>query len=175
MTNSNGNFVICSLDFDWKCDDFVIPNWNKLVVYELHIGTFYRGKNKESVGTFDDAIKRLPYLKALGINCIELLPITEFSGDISWGYNPATFAVERDYGGPKAFEKFIDEAHLLGIAVINAKGLKAIFNSICKGYDEEDFDTVTTELSITKNQSYDSYYHMLSLPIDAYAVSILVS
>ena len=91
------------------------------------------------------------------------------------GYNPAApFAVERDYGGPKAFPKFIDEAHLLGIAVINAKGLKAIFISIWKGYDEED-NTVTTELSITKNQSYDSYYHMLSLPIDAYAVLILVS
>ena len=120
MTNSNGNSIICDLNFDWKCTDFKMPDWNKLVVYELHIGTFFRGENKDSVGTFYDAIKRLPYLKALGINCIEVLPITEFAGDISWGYNPAApFAVETDYGGPKGFAKFIDEAHLLGIAVIN--------------------------------------------------------
>lgn len=120
MTNSNGNSIICSLDYDWKCTDFKMPNWNRLVVYELHIGTFFRGKDKDAIGTFYDAIKRLPYLKALGINCIEVLPITEFAGDISWGYNPAApFAVETDYGGPKGFAKFIDEAHSLGIAVIN--------------------------------------------------------
>ncbi|MGY5353075.1 alpha-amylase family glycosyl hydrolase [Wenyingzhuangia sp. IMCC45533] len=120
VTNSNGNSIICSLDFDWKCTDFKMPDWNELVVYELHIGTFYRGEDKDSVGTFYDAIKRLPYLKALGINCIEILPIAEFAGDISWGYNPSSpFAVETDYGGAKGFAKFVDEAHLLGIAVIN--------------------------------------------------------
>ena len=120
MTNSNGNSVICALYFEWKCQDFVMPDWNRLVIYELHIGTFFRGTDKETVGTFEDAIKRLPYLKALGINCIEIMPITEFAGGISWGYNPsAPFAVERDYGGPIALAKFIDEAHLLGMAVIN--------------------------------------------------------
>lgn len=120
MTNSNGNSVICALNFEWKCNDFIMPDWNRLVIYELHIGTFFRGTDKDTVGTFEDAISRLSYLKALGINCIEIMPITEFAGDISWGYNPAApFAVERDYGGPKALAKFIDEAHLLGIAVIN--------------------------------------------------------
>ena len=120
MTNSNGNSIICNLNFEWKCTDFKMADWNRLVVYELHIGTFFRGENKEGVGTFYDAIKRLSYLKALGINCIEILPIAEFAGDISWGYNPsAPFAVETDYGGPKGFAQFVDEAHLLGIAVIN--------------------------------------------------------
>ena len=120
MTNSNGNSIISAMKFEWKCEDFKMPDWNRLVIYELHIGTFFRGTDKDSVGTFADASRRLPYLKALGINCIEIMPITEFAGGISWGYNPAApFAVEQNYGGAKALAQFVDEAHSLGIAVIN--------------------------------------------------------
>ncbi|WP_116771704.1 alpha-amylase family glycosyl hydrolase [Maribacter litoralis] len=118
VTNSNGNSVIRTLDFDWDDDDFKMPSWNQLVIYELHVGTFNRS-SPEAVGTFDDVIEKLDYLKNLGINCIELLPVAEFAGGISWGYNPAhPFAIEQDYGGPEAFAKLVNLAHKKGIAVI---------------------------------------------------------
>ena len=118
VTNSNGNSIARKLDFDWEGDDFQIPNWNELVIYELHVGTFNR-KKPDQVGTFEDVIEKLPYLKKLGINCIELLPVAEFAGGISWGYNPAhPFAIEQDYGGPDGFAKLVKEAHKQGIAVI---------------------------------------------------------
>ncbi|MFD2828051.1 alpha-amylase family glycosyl hydrolase [Leeuwenhoekiella polynyae] len=118
LTNSNGNTIIRSLDFDWEGDAFEMHDWNKLVIYELHVGTFNR-KEADQVGTFEDIIEKLPYLKDLGINCIELLPVAEFAGGISWGYNPAhPFAIEQDYGGPKGLAKLVKEAHKAGIAII---------------------------------------------------------
>ena len=62
----------------------------------------------------------MPYLKELGINAIEVMPITEFAGDFSWGYNPSNpFAVASTYGGPDAFKRFVKSAHESGIAVIS--------------------------------------------------------
>ena len=118
VTNSVGNGVIYRDDFDWEDDNFRLPPWNELVIYELHIGTFARSDDGQP-GTFDDAIKRLCYLKALGINAVEFMPIAEFAGDLSWGYNPAhIFSVETAYGGPDGFKRFVKAAHALGIAVI---------------------------------------------------------
>ncbi len=116
VTNSVGNAVIPEPDFDWKDDSFELAPWNELVIYELHIGTF---NVKEGVGSFDDAIERLPYLRDLGINAIELMPLAEFAGDYSWGYNPAhPFAIEMAYGGPPGLKRFVREAHKLGIGII---------------------------------------------------------
>ena len=118
VTNSDGNSIVRSLDFNWSDGDFQMPPWNELVIYELHVGTFNR-QGPDQVGTFADVIDKLPYLKKLGINCIELLPVAEFAGGISWGYNPAhPFAIEQDYGGPDGFAKLVDKAHGHGIAVI---------------------------------------------------------
>jgi len=118
VTNSNGNSIVRSVSFDWEDENFQMSAWNELVIYELHVGTFNR-KKPDTVGTFADVIEKLPYLKELGINCIELLPVTEFAGGISWGYNPAhPFAIEQDYGGPDGFAKLVKEAHSHGIAVI---------------------------------------------------------
>ncbi|WP_282113133.1 alpha-amylase family glycosyl hydrolase [Maribacter stanieri] len=118
VTNSDGNSIIRRLDFSWDDDNFKMPSWNELVIYELHVGTFNRSA-PDAVGTFEDVIIKLPYLKKLGINCIELLPVAEFAGGISWGYNPAhPFAIEQDYGGPDGFAKLVNEAHKIGIAVI---------------------------------------------------------
>ena len=118
VTNSDGNSIIRTLNFDWEYDDFQMPAWNTLVIYELHVGTFNR-KYPDKVGTFDDVIEKLDYLQNLGINCIELLPVAEFAGGISWGYNPAhPFAIEQDYGGPDGLFRLIKEAHKKGIAVV---------------------------------------------------------
>ena len=116
VTNSVGNAVVVDPNFDWEGDDFSMPAWNESVIYEMHIGTF---NAKEGVGTFESAIERLPYLRDLGINAIELMPLAEFAGDYSWGYNPAhPYAIETAYGGPQGLRRFIREAHKLGIAVI---------------------------------------------------------
>ena len=119
VTNAVGNGIIYDLDaFDWGDDTFDIASWNDLIIYEMHIGTFHV-KEEGHPGTLDSAIEKLPYLKELGINAIEVMPIMEFSGDFSWGYNPShPFAIESIYGGPDAFKRFVKAAHEHGIAII---------------------------------------------------------
>ena len=117
VTNSVGNAVVVVNEFAWEDDTFSIAPWNELVIYELHIGTFHATDGR--VGTFDSAIERLDYLKNLGINAVELMPLAEFAGDYSWGYNPShPFAIETAYGGPDALKRFVRESHKRGIAVI---------------------------------------------------------
>jgi 1,4-alpha-glucan branching enzyme len=118
VTSSVGNGVIYQDNFEWTGTPFQMPAWNEIVIYELHIGTFAR-KDKNKPGTFQEAIKRLSYLKAIGVNVIEVMPVAEFAGDVSWGYNPAhLFSVETAYGGPNGFKSFISAVHSLEIAVI---------------------------------------------------------
>ena len=118
MTNSVGNAIVYDpAAFDWGDDEFQMPAWDDLVIYEMHIGTFAAPEDR--VGTFDDARRRLDYLQRLGVSAVQIMPPFEFAGDISWGYNPAhLFAIESGYGGPDAFKRFIRDAHAHGIAVI---------------------------------------------------------
>lgn len=119
VTNSVGNGVIYAPHaFDWEGDDFTLPAHNELVIYEMHVGSFFPQQEGE-VGDFDSVLKRLDYLQRLGINAIQVMPIAEFAGDLSWGYNPAhLFAVESAYGGPDGFKNLIKAAHRRGMAVI---------------------------------------------------------
>lgn len=118
VTSSVGNSVIQSSEFDWEGSEFEMPPWNELVVYELHIGTF-NDQSGGAPGNLDVAMQRLPYLRDLGINAIQVMPPMEFAGKFSWGYNPAhLFAIEEDYGGPTALKQLIKRAHELDIAVI---------------------------------------------------------
>lgn len=118
VTNSVGNGIVHDPAFDWGDDAFVMPPHRELVIYELHVGTFQR-PSPEVPGTFDDAVAGLGHLAALGVNAIEVMPVAEFAGDLSWGYNPALpFAIEQAYGGPAAFKRFVKAAHARGIAVV---------------------------------------------------------
>ncbi len=119
VTNSTGNGIIYDPDaFDWGDNNFQIPAWNELVIYEMHIGTF-NVTAEGHPGTLDSAIEKIPYLHKLGINAVEIMPAMEFSGDFSWGYNPShPFAVESSYGGPDAYKRFVKAAHAHGIAII---------------------------------------------------------
>lgn len=118
VTNSVGEGVVHDPDFDWQGDAFQMPPWNELVIYETHIGTFNR-KHADEVGTFSDYIKRFDHLRKLGVNALQVMPIAEFAGDLSWGYNPAhPYAIESAYGGPEGFKTFVREAHKNGFAVI---------------------------------------------------------
>ena len=110
--------VIYADDFQWKSPGKVLANWNELVLYELHVGTFNPGPHN-SQGRFEQVIGRLPYLKNLGVNALEIMPPMAFPGERSWGYsltNP--FAIEASYGGPEGFKRLVDAAHQQGIAII---------------------------------------------------------
>jgi 1,4-alpha-glucan branching enzyme len=119
VTSSIGNGIIYDPKaFDWGDDTFHMATGNELVIYEMHVGTF-NVKEEGKPGTLDSAIEKLPYLNNLGINAVEVMPVMEFSGDFSWGYNPShPFAVESIYGGPDAFKRFVKAAHEHGIAII---------------------------------------------------------
>ena len=112
---------------------YATPAWNELVIYEMHVRTFLPGdgsvKNAQGgsirtadgafIGSFNSGKTKLGYLRDLGINAIELMPLGEFTGDISAGYNPAyIFAIEDEFGGPDGFRDFVNAAHAHGIAVI---------------------------------------------------------
>jgi maltooligosyltrehalose trehalohydrolase len=84
----------------------------ELTFYELHVGTF------TPAGTLDAAAARLEDLVSLGVSCVELLPVQPFPGGRNWGYDGvALHAVHEAYGGPAALQRFVDQAHALGLAV----------------------------------------------------------
>jgi 1,4-alpha-glucan branching enzyme len=129
VVNSSGNAIIHDPDFDWTGDAFTIPSWNELVIYEMHVGSF-NDSNNAGPGTFDDIILKLPYLRDLGVNAIEMMPVLEFPMSFSWGYNPCDlFAVESSLGGPQGLQRFVKAAHALGIAVI----LDVVYNHFGPG------------------------------------------
>ncbi len=83
------------------------------VIYELHIGTF------TPEGTLDAAAGKLEYLVELGIDFVELLPVNGFNGTHNWGYDGVLwYTVHEGYGGPAAYQRFVDAAHQAGIGVI---------------------------------------------------------
>ncbi|MGB7820261.1 MAG: malto-oligosyltrehalose trehalohydrolase [Ornithinibacter sp.] len=82
------------------------------VVYELHIGTF------TAEGTFDAAVARLDHLVSLGVEVVEVMPIASFPGRWGWGYDGVgLYAVHEQYGGPLAFQGFVDACHARGLGV----------------------------------------------------------
>lgn len=99
--------------YSWKNTSFIRPDKKNLVVYELLLRDFIDAHNYQ---TLTDTLK---YLSNLGVNAIELMPINEFEGNLSWGYNPSFyFAPDKYYGTKNALKAFIDECHSRGIAVI---------------------------------------------------------
>lgn len=105
--------------FNWQDDHAPAQSLENLVLYELHVGTFNDPKPDDGrPATFADVIKRLDYLADLGITTLLVMPIHEFSGQHSWGYNPSDpYAVEQAYGGPDGFKALVAEAHKRGLAV----------------------------------------------------------
>jgi 1,4-alpha-glucan branching enzyme len=127
VTDAAGNSVVYDQSaYAWSGGTFQMPDWNALVIYELHIGTFH-DLTPNGPGTFQDAMQKLPYLAGLGINAIEVMPVHDFSGAYNLGYDVANlFAVDTTYGGADAFKAFVDAAHQNNIAVI----LDVVYNHI---------------------------------------------
>lgn len=112
------NALVASQDTLYIRGSYMTPDWNRAVIYELHIPTF-SAQPDGSAGTFASALGKLPDLADMGINAIEIMPLGEFEGITSTGYNPGyIFAVEDTWGGPDGFRDFVNQAHALGIAVI---------------------------------------------------------
>ena len=99
--------------YNWKYSDFKVEDDDDLIIYELLIRDFSATKDLKGV------MERLDYIEALGVNAIELMPVQEFDGNLSWGYNPNHyFAMDKAYGTRQMYKDFVDECHRRGIAVI---------------------------------------------------------
>ncbi|MDE6346736.1 MAG: hypothetical protein K2L55_08710 [Muribaculaceae bacterium] len=113
-------------EYEWKVRDFKGVDQSALVIYELLIRDFTGTENKANgEGTVAGVMSKLDYLQALGVNAIEFLPIMEFNGNNSWGYNTNFyFAPDKAYGTPDDYRMLFDEIHSRGMAVI----LDIVFN-----------------------------------------------
>jgi len=99
--------------YQWQSTPFTKPRQKDLVIYELLIRDFI---HRHDYATLIDT---LDYLQRLGVNCIELMPIMEFEGNLSWGYNPVFyFAPDKYYGPKKDLKRFVDACHERGMAVV---------------------------------------------------------
>lgn len=100
-------------EYNWKTTEYQKPNKNNLIIYELLVRDFVHKHSYQSI------LDTLDYIEKLNVNAIELMPINEFEGNESWGYNPSfMFAPDKYYGTKNKLKELIDEAHNRGIAVI---------------------------------------------------------
>lgn len=135
-TSDSGASVIIDPDFDWQGDAFTPVLPQQQVMYELHVGTFNR-PDAATIGTFSDTLEKLDYLKALGVNVIELMPVTSMAHSYGWGYAPNhIYSVENAYGGRHGLLTFVRECHKQGIAVI----LDVVYNHFSGETDLWQFD-----------------------------------
>lgn len=99
--------------YTWKVTNFKAADKNDLVIYEMLFRDF------TTTGDINGAMEKLDYIKELGFNAVELMPVQEFDGNDSWGYNPCFyFALDKAYGTKEMYKKFIDACHERGMAVI---------------------------------------------------------
>ncbi|HRV89643.1 MAG TPA: alpha-amylase family glycosyl hydrolase [Prolixibacteraceae bacterium] len=99
--------------YAWEVTTFTPPAKDRLVIYELLIRDFTTERSYQAV------IGKLDYLQELGVNVLELMPVNEFEGNLSWGYNPSFyFAPDKYYGSRNDLKRLIDEAHKRGMAVV---------------------------------------------------------
>ena len=129
-------------EYNWNVTNYERPEIKDLVIYELLLRDFL---SKHSYQTLIDT---LDYLDRLGVTAIELMPVNEFEGNLSWGYNPAFhIALDKYYGTQKAFKAFIDAAHSRGIAVILDVVLNHAFgrSPIIRLWNEGDYGAPKSE------------------------------
>jgi 1,4-alpha-glucan branching enzyme len=128
--------------YQWQHPEYNKPALEELVVYELLVRDF------DDRRTFKAVTERLDYLKDLGINAIELMPIKEFEGNLSWGYNPSFFfAVDKFYGPKNHLKELIDEAHKRDMVVILDMVLNHAFgqNPFVRLYNDGDYGAPTPD------------------------------
>lgn len=113
--------VIDHFAFEWRDQEWKNRSLKSMIFYELHTGTF------TPEGTFEAIIDRLNEIKELGINAIEIMPVSQFPGNRNWGYDGVyPFAVQNSYGGPEGLKKLVNACHQRGIAVV----LDVVYNHL---------------------------------------------
>jgi glycosidase len=99
--------------YSWQINNFKTVSPDTMVVYECHVRDF------DPLHSYNGVISHLDYLKDLGINVLELMPVNEFEGNSSWGYNPSFYFAPDKYYGPKNdLKRLVDECHKRGIATV---------------------------------------------------------
>lgn len=107
--------------YNWTDQGWQNPDFGDYIIYELHAGTF------TSDGNFNGIAGKLDYLKELGINAIEIMPVAQFPGKRNWGYDGVfPFAVQESYGGVMALQELVNTCHSKGFAVI----LDVVYNHL---------------------------------------------
>jgi 1,4-alpha-glucan branching enzyme len=141
-TDIVSTFHVGKTPYNWQhTATYQKPNQTNLIVYELLMRDFLASHS------YQDLIDTIPYFKKLGINAIEFMPINEFEGNESWGYNPSFyFAADKYYGPADSLKRFIDLCHKENIAVIIDQVLNHSFSQspMCKLYwDTNKFEPAT--------------------------------
>lgn len=145
--------------YSWQATSWRTPDRDKMLIYELHVGTF----SGNGDGVANDPAKyrdivdtHLPHLKKLNVNVVELMPIHEFNGDRSWGYNPMNFyAPETIFGTPTDLRYTIDKLHQNGIGVV----LDVVYNHAATDTNLWEYDgTSNIYFYPTGNCSQDTGY-----------------
>lgn len=146
-------------DYQWQHQNYTRPNKENLVVYELLVRDFIENHDYQTLAD------TLDYLDRLGVNAIELMPVMEFEGNSSWGYNSAfLFATDKYYGPADDLKKFIDKAHSRGIVVILDIVLNHVYGQspLARLWNEGDYGKPTAQnpyLNIeSPNQTYSWGY-----------------
>lgn len=99
-------------EFLWADGKWKGISWDDMIFYELHPGTF------TPEGTLDAICRKIPYLKKLGITCVEIMPVSQFPGARNWGYDGVgLYAVQNTYGGPSGLKRLVNACHRNGLAV----------------------------------------------------------
>ena len=141
-------FKIQKDNYNWKVNNFKIEKPDQLVIYELHLRDFT--SSSDLVG----AKSKLSYLKTMGVNAIELMPVQEFDGNDSWGYNPCFFfAMDKAYGTKAMYKQFIDACHEAGMAVI----LDVVYNHATGNHP---FAKLYWDSSSNKTSSDNPYFNV---------------
>lgn len=118
-------FQTAQKEYEWSDStlNFKRPDKDNLIIYEVWVYNYCNGRSLKGLTS------RLDYIESLGVNAIELMPVCEFEGNESWGYNPTHyFALDKAYGSKEDYKVFVDECHKRGIAVI----MDMVFNH-CTG------------------------------------------
>jgi 1,4-alpha-glucan branching enzyme len=115
--DSDARSEVASQEFNWG-PPFQAPGWPELVIYQLHVGTFY-DVNEQGPASLASIISKLDFLAWLGVNAVQLLPFTEFATEYSLGYNSMLpYAIERDYGRPEEVKRLVQACHDRGMRII---------------------------------------------------------
>jgi maltooligosyltrehalose trehalohydrolase len=108
-------------DFAWTDSGWSGVPLEEMILYELHVGTF------TSEGSFDAIIPRLEALQDVGVNALEIMPVSQFPGERNWGYDGVfPFAVQNSYGGPDGLKRLVNACHRRGMAVV----LDVVYNHL---------------------------------------------